>query len=219
MVYERLTGEDDIAPRRGGTDVGRAHDDSRAAPVERGAPLALALLTLLFVCVPDAPTVTVSRLRTEGCGLADEIATGFSVGSGVVITAVHPLEGDSPVLRDGKGELALTALDTRADVAVLQPGAPSGELPEFRAAGGRTVTVLLVRDGASHSARVTVRVLSHPSDSTTRSGTTVERDGLVLSIGIVGGDSGAPVIGRDGKVLGLMFANVRESEESYAIAV
>jgi S1-C subfamily serine protease len=50
-------------------------------------------------------------------------------------------------------------------------------------------------------------------------GTVVTRDGFILDLAIIGGDSGSPVIADDGRVLGIMFANAHDVDGvSYAVS-
>jgi S1-C subfamily serine protease len=169
----------------------------------------------------------VVRVGGERPGLVDEAATGFAVGGGRIVTVAHVLGGDRAVRVDGR-RAVVTRDDAAADLALLdvrglapRPAArmASGERDPDRpddltrgvldaqpgAVGPALVRVL--RDGAPRDlpARVVRRVTARVG----RAGEArrVSRPALQLdAAGIGAGDSGAPVLDADGRLLGVVFA-------------
>lgn len=184
-------------------------------------PLAVAV-ALVGACGGSGDRISplsVVRVTVAGCGLAPQIATGFGVAGGLIVTAAHPLAGDGLVGVDGRTANVI-ALDPRTDLATLSLDGIGQELPPRRApVTGEAVTVVRWRDGAlvSDGAHVTAVTTIRFNDLV--EGTTVERAGVILDIAVVGGDSGAPVVGGDGRVVAVVFAASKASDrESYAVS-
>ena len=163
--------------------------------------------------VVPAPVVVTVEARGE------RAATGFAVGGGRVLTVAHAV-GDGPVVVRGPGGAALAATvlrrDARADVALLAvPGLPrAAPLARAPAVAGH---VVLRRDGT----RVPVTALRRV-DARIRAGDgrlLARRPALELRAAIGAGDSGAPVLGPDGRVAGVVFARSRDRPGTgYAVA-
>jgi len=176
----------------------------------------------------EPPAIAVSRVTIDGCGLADEIATGVATieQPDLVLTVAHALSGVGPVTVDGNQAVVL-AIDTRSDLALLRitdetdmagPSVESLRNSLRSADSGNDVEVLLIKDDlvtATDSVIERVAVIRHTNKV---DGTVTERSGLVLDVELVGGDSGAPVIGADGRLLGIMYADAKDSPTSYAIS-
>lgn len=176
----------------------------------------------------EPPAIAVSRVTIDGCGLADEIATGVATieQPDLVLTVAHALSGVGPVTVDGNQAVVL-AIDTRSDLALLRitdetdmagPSVESLRNSLRSADSGDDVEVLLIKDDlvtATDSVIERVAVIRHTNKV---DGTVTERSGLVLDVELVGGDSGAPVIGADGRLLGIMYADAKDSPTSYAIS-
>lgn len=167
--------------------------------------------------------VSVTRVTIDGCGLADEIATGVAAidQPDLVLTVAHALSGSGEVTVDGRAASVL-ALDPRSDLALLGVG-PDESSRTLRSAlanpePGLGVSVLLIRDDvATETASIIdrVAVIRHTNKV---DDTVTERSGLVLDVELVGGDSGAPVVGEGGGLLGIMYADAKDSPTSYAIS-
>ena len=176
----------------------------------------------------EPPAIAVSRVTIDGCGLADEIATGVATieQPDLVLTVAHALSGVGPVTVDGNQAVVL-AIDTRSDLALLRitdetdmagPSVESLRNSLRSADSGDDVEVLLIKDDlvtATDSVIERVAVIRHTNKV---DDTVTERSGLVLDVELVGGDSGAPVIGADGRLLGIMYADAKDSPTSYAIS-
>ncbi len=184
-------------------------------------PLAFAV-ALVGACGGSGDLVrplSVVRVTVAGCGLAPQIATGFGVAGGLIVTVAHPLAGDGVVAVDGRAANVI-ALDLRTDLGALAVDPRARDLPPRRApVTGEAVTVVRWRDGVvvSDSAHVTAVTTIRFNDIV--EGTTVVRAGAILDIAVVGGDSGAPVVGADGRVVAVVFAASKASDnESYAVS-
>jgi hypothetical protein len=146
----------------------------------------------------------------------------------LVVTVAHPLAGNGPMLVDGR-PATLLALDTRADVALL---ATTDSTPESRPdptpdpnggwlrapRAGERIQVATI-DGTDVVTRpVDIARVAPIRFRDEVAGTVVERAGAVIPLTIRGGDSGAPLIGADGRVVAMLFAGSREANRSYAVS-
>jgi S1-C subfamily serine protease len=144
---------------------------------------------------------------TVGDGPA-AVATGFTIAPGRVVTVAHVLAGGTISVRGADGiarRATVVRRDERLDLAVLAvpgtqggaPAAPRGAYAIVWREG--TVTALPVELGRRIVARV-------------RTGTgrfVGRRPALELDGAIRPGDSGAPVIGADGRLAGMLFSRSR----------
>ena len=162
---------------------------------------------------PRAGAVVVS---VEGRGL--RAATGFVAADGRVVTVAHAV-GDGPVIVRGPGGISHRATvvrsDDELDLALL--AVPGLEHDATRSAlGGPRLVVR--RDGAITTvpAAVLRRIDARIRDAATDA--VVERPALEVAAWIDAGDSGAPVIGADGHVAGVVFARSRDRDGvAYAV--
>jgi S1-C subfamily serine protease len=175
-----------------------------AAALLAGVALAAGLVALTRSGSNDpAPRlVTVSA----GLGPAAAVATGFEAGSGRVVTVAHVLDaGGAPavILPGGARRRArVTRVDRNLDLAVLSvPGLP-GRVPAT-AAGTLGAARLLLR-GSTHG--TTVRRLVAVTVRTPATGAVARRPALELAGAVDPGDSGAPVVARGGRIIGVVFA-------------
>jgi S1-C subfamily serine protease len=126
--------------------------------------------------------------------LVPDVATGFAVGRGRVVTVAHVLRGGGAVRVTGRPARVVRA-DRRLDLAVLAvPGLGAAPL------SGRGARVEVLRAGRPRAlpARVERRVTA-----------TLGRDrrpALELSAAVQPGDSGAPVTDASGRLVGVVFA-------------
>jgi S1-C subfamily serine protease len=162
---------------------------------------------------PPQPGVTVVSVESRGL----RAATGFVASDGRVVTVAHAVGDGSVFVRGSDGEsreARVVRRDEELDLALL---AASGlDYAAAPALGGPRLVVR--RDGATTT--VPVDVVRH-IDARVRDAATdvvLERPALELSAAIGAGDSGAPVIGADGRVAGVIFARSRDREGiAYAV--
>ena len=144
-------------------------------------------------------------------------ATGFVAAHGRVVTVAHAVGDGMVVVRGPDGEARearVVRRDEELDVAIL--AVPGLERAAPSALGGPRIVVR--RDGgtATVPARILRRIDAHVRDAATD--VVLDRRALELSAAIGAGDSGAPVIGADGRVAGVIFARSTEREHvAYAV--
>jgi len=151
--------------------------------------------------------------------------SGVAMGPGIIVTNAHVVAGESQthvVLQDGTElESRVIAFDPVRDLAILRVGgldAPALSLGDAEVGdvgailgfpGGGEMQIAPARVGESISARGT---------DIYRRGTSI-REVLVLAARLEPGDSGAPLIGVDGTVLGIAFAvDPGSATTAYALA-
>ena len=152
-------------------------------------------------------------------------ATGFLSSDGRVVTVAHAVGAGSVTVRgtDGVGHQAtVLRRDEALDLAVLlAPGLtgdraaePADRLP----VGLDAMRVVVRRNGTQVRlpARVRRRIDAHVRTGDGR--LVARRPALELAVGIRAGDSGAPVVGPGGRVVGIVFARSRERQTvAYAV--
>ena len=127
-------------------------------------------------------------------------AMGFVAGDGLVVTVAHVV-GDEPITADGR-PAAVVRIDERSDLALLRVVGVRGERPRF---GGGDATTLLARP-APVLRRIRASVDGGP-----------RRPALEIRAVVAVGDSGAPVVGAGGRVVGVVFARSRTRDVAYAV--
>ena len=153
-----------------------------------------------------------------------QVGSGFVVTGTLVVTAAHVVAGiDAPVLTIAGEEMVsrVVGFDPVADLAVLQPVSDiRGPAPlEFGQPVVGSVGAILVHEadgprlvpaGLESLIRATgVDVYGRPGDG---------RDAMVLSAGVLTGHSGAAVVDRKGRVVGVTFSRARGgSPVAYAV--
>jgi S1-C subfamily serine protease len=160
----------------------------------------------------QAPPPKVLRVTVAVDGLVPQVATGIAAGDGRVLTVAHALSGGHAVDVAGRSARVLR-VDRRLDLALLSvPGlrAPAVRLRSGGEAPRVGIPVLRGRRpqtlAASIRRRVLVRFRDQPSDPP------LERPGLEVAARIDAGDSGAPVVDRHGRVLGVLYARASDAE-------
>jgi S1-C subfamily serine protease len=133
-------------------------------------------------------------------------ATAFAIGDGRAVTVAHVLRAGRPV-RVAARRARVLRVDRRLDVAVLATGAGRGSAARGGAArAGDRVTVRVLRSGAVRALRATVR-RTIAARVRSPGGAVRARPALELAAAVMRGDSGAPVLDGDGRVLGVVFAS------------
>jgi S1-C subfamily serine protease len=149
-------------------------------------------------------------------------ATAFAIADGRALTVAHVLDGARDVLVAVPGGRPRAArvlhADRRLDLAVL--AVPGLRAPAARAAGagaGEAATVRVLRDGRARILRATVR---RPITARMyETGAVHVRPALEMGAAVVRGDSGAPVVDGDGRVIGMVFAvAAQRAGTAYALA-
>ena len=150
----------------------------------------------------------VYRVAASGT-TAPEFATAFAAGGDRVVTVAHVLDA-GPTVSVGGRRAAVLRVDRRNDLAVLTvPGLTGGSI---RTGAGSIGPVALLARPARVRRAFTAIVRSDPGTAPAR------RPALDLDAAVAGGDSGAPVIGHDGRVVGVLFAASRErARTAYAV--
>jgi S1-C subfamily serine protease len=151
----------------------------------------------------DTPPRVV-RVRVAVDGLLPQIATGVATGDGRVLTVAHALTGGHAVDVAGRRATVL-GVDRRLDLALLS--VPGLRAPKARLGGdARRVEIPVLRDRRPRtlSARIRRHVLvrwrEQPGEPPQ------PRPGIEVAARIDPGDSGAPVLDRRGRVLGVLYA-------------
>ena len=176
---------------------------SLTAAVVVAAAAAAGLLITARAHVARTPAlVTVLVERPAG---PPERATGFVTSGSRVVTVAHVLDGGGAVMvrdRDGTSRARVVRVDRAADLALLEAGALEGAA----ASPGGADRVVRLRGGRAEAVPVAIRrhVTARIRDSAGPQ--LYSRGALELGPDVAGGDSGAPVIGRDGALIGVVFA-------------
>ena len=168
------------------------------------AALLLAVATLAGCGGAEAPSVQAVRVPH-----AD--ATAFGIGDGRAITVAHVLADGGPV-RVGDRSARVLRVDRRLDVAVLAIGGGGRSVRGGAARAGDRVTVHVLRSGREASLPATVR---RTISARVRGQI---RPALELAAAVMPGDSGAPVVGDGGRVVGVVFAEASDRDAlAYAL--
>jgi S1-C subfamily serine protease len=150
-----------------------------------------------------------------------EASTAFAFGPGRLITVAHVLAGRRPGERirlSGGRSARIVAVDERDDLAELAVPGLDGPLP--RLGGGRgSAVVLVLRGGRVRALPATIRRSITARIRAPDGGRIVRRPALELRADIEPGDSGAPVMTRDGRIAGVVFAQSDlHDHTAYAVA-
>lgn len=166
---------------------------------------------------------SVVRVELEGATSAAEVATGFVVAPGRVLTVAHVLDPQRRlVVRAGGRTLAgrLLRKDSQDDLALvgvtgLHAGAPA-RLGRA-ASGGTPLRILVQRNGRGVvlDARLRRPIRATLSGPNSRPYT---RPALELRAHVALGDSGAPVVDDHDRVVGVLFARASNAAPTaYAV--
>jgi S1-C subfamily serine protease len=184
---------------------------------------ALAVSALIAGCGGHRPDPSVVRVEFEGATDAAETATGFVAGRDRVVTVAHVLAGDGRrlVVRDRDGTLRRARLlrkDARNDLALLSvPGIGRAAPALHSGTAGGAVRIFVIR--RRRPVALDARVL-RPIHATVRGPNSgpYSRRALELSAHVRLGDSGAPVVDRDGRITGVLFARLSSgAPTAYAV--
>ena len=190
------------------------------------SPRWLAAIAVLFAAGCDDGHPTAGRPEVfrvaVGNGLRpDEVATGFALGPGRVVTVAHVLGTRQPgatVRVAHRRRATILAIDERNDLALLSAPGLKASAAKLAGATG-DVLVLVLRRHHVHPLLAKVRRPIIARIRTPDGRRVVRRHAFELRADIAPGDSGAPVVTADGRVMGVIFAqsNARE-HTAYAVA-
>lgn len=158
-----------------------------------------------------SPAPTVAALTITAPGVPAEVATGFVVGDGLLLTVAHALVPGARVSVRVAGQPSTTGrvvlTDPTLDAAVLAVRGAVG-VPSTAEPRPGPVRILLGRaDDDRQPARVELlrRIQVSVRAAGTAHGTTPRRAGFELRFAARPGDSGSPVINENGGVVGMVF--------------
>jgi S1-C subfamily serine protease len=186
-----------------------------------GSLLVLVLLGSLAGCASthdDVPVVRLVQVVASGC-ISREIATGFMVTPGVVITVAHALRDTKVITVDGT-PATVVALDERMDAALLRIDESPERFVEF-AEPVLSTDVSILRWQRNRIQRLAAKVTTVASIeySDLRLKTTWLRQGFLIDQESRAGDSGAPVVDDTGRVVGMLFASRLDGQvQGFALA-
>lgn len=206
----------------------RRPPSARVGPLAAaGAPLVAALAVVVWLlpvggggsAAPGPPLVEVRVVPAVGPA---EVSTGFVQRRGRVITVAHALSGRNVrvLVRSGRGRprpARVLRIDRRADLALL---AVSRQVVTGTSSPGSDEPHLLVRRSSQPAAlavevrrRIRARIRPRPGEPFTR------RPVIEIAARIRSGDSGAPLLDANGRLLGVVFARSHTREDTaYAVA-
>jgi S1-C subfamily serine protease len=173
------------------------------------------------------PSTRAVLVALGGSGPRGEIATGFAVGSGRVVTVAHLVEGAdraSVQVRDGSRWLPARVVrrDRRTDLALLGvSGLQAGHVRLGSADAGSVRLLVMARDGASgrpdeRPAKIRRAIVANVR--TPGGDASLPRPALELAARASAGDSGAAVVAPGGEVVGVLFARSRRrAATAYAV--
>ncbi|HEX8930375.1 MAG TPA: trypsin-like peptidase domain-containing protein [Actinomycetota bacterium] len=169
-------------------------------------------------------TAATVQVESQGCG-GLLFGSGFPVEPHLVVTNAHVVAGtgDHRVIVPGGGRARATVVwfDPRRDIALLSvPGVTLDPLElDGPVRAGTTGAVIGYPGGGSEKvigARVVARTTAVGRDI--YSSSLVRREIYVLRAQVRKGDSGGPVVGRSGRLIGVVFAaSTVDPNEGYAL--
>jgi S1-C subfamily serine protease len=155
---------------------------------------------------------SVVKVAGQGCGGVVD-GSGFVVGPGLVATNAHVVAGiKQPYVQDTNGTHKATAVwfDPNLDFAILRTSDLAGQpltIATTMANRGTAAVVLGYPGGGAFSAKAAVIL-----DQFTASGRNIygrghtDRDIYEIHATVIPGNSGGPLIAKDGTVIGVIFA-------------
>jgi putative serine protease PepD len=164
------------------------------------------------------PSVLLVRVATPA-QRSGASATGFALGRNRLATVAHVLDGGRQVSAGSRPGRVLR-VDRRLDLAVLAVRGVRGPMARAGAVrSGEAVTVRVIRSGETRSlpARVRRTLTARVRGS---GGRVRVRPALELAAAVMPGDSGAPVLDRRHRVVGMIFAQASDRDAvAYALDV
>jgi len=167
---------------------------------------------------------SVVKIFSAGCGGYVE-GSGFVVAPGVVVTNAHVVAGiRAPAVIVGSSSYAATPveIDPSLDVAVLRTSAPLGPPLNFQTSlsprGTQAAVVGYPENGPLTISRAAVAASFRAVGRDIYGGGLVTRQVYELSANVLPGNSGGPLVGAGGVVLGVVFSrSTVQSDVGYAL--
>ena len=187
----------------------------------RRALLVLVLLGSSGGCASahdNVPVVRLVHVEASGC-ISREVATGFIVRPGVVMTVAHALQDTKAVTVDGR-PATVVSVDERMDAALLHlDGGPERFVAFAEPVASAKVDVLRWQLNRTQRFSAAVTTVAPIEYSDLRLHTTWRRQGFVIDQESRAGDSGSPVLDNDGRVVGMLFASRLDGQvQGFALA-
>ena len=181
--------------------------------VPQSVPVPSASLLLSPLITPDQSSVVQVGASSQQCNLAAS-GTGFAIAPNLIMTNAHVVAGATSITVQPHGQMHLLQASVvlfrpRDDIAVLRVD-NLGVSPLRWAVGPASVGTSAVIQGFPNGswqqtpARVAGSVFAIGDDIYGQAG--VRRHVYTLRAAVRPGDSGAPLLGGDGTVLGMVFA-------------
>ncbi len=186
-------------------------------------------LGAVSACVSDDPIdprAAVLQVSIDSCRPnVENRATAVAIGDGLALTVAHSFDDAKAIQLVGPSGTEISAdlvfLDRGRDIAMLNfddaafgPEAQRGlELRSDAADPVSNARVVLHRAGGSTVAPVTI--LRRATVTLDGDGS---REGIEIEAEIERGDSGAPLVDEDDRVIGMVFATSRTGETGWTIA-
>lgn len=165
---------------------------------------------------PD-PAGSVVTIAATGCRPSPNVALGVVVGDELVATVAHAVAGEDDIVvsLDGRQHAGIVVVvDTALDAAVLRVDGLDARAVERRAyRDGEPVSMITAGDRDVRAERIDVSGRATIRTSDIYRDGEYERPALDIVADVRGGDSGAPVVGADGKLLGMVWATSRRTND------
>lgn len=192
----------------------------------RAVTVAAGLGLLLSACSQDEPPGIESAVfvvSLDGCAQnIENRATAVAIDDGLALTVAHSfdeVDGVTLLAPDGSELPAqLVYIDVERDIALLAYEAPVGSID--------TLDIRDDSDDPAEQARIVVerddRIVVDTVRLVRRTEVTLDgagrRNGIEIEGIIDPGDSGAPVVDDQGRIIGIVFASTRASDTGWAVA-
>ncbi len=167
---------------------------------------------------PPDPAGSVVTIAATGCRPTPNVALGVVVDDELVATVAHAVAGEDDIVVsfDGRQYVGVVvAVDTALDAAVLRvDGLDADAVPRRAYRDAEPVSMITTGDDdvlraepIDVSGRTTIRTSDIYRDGE------YARPALDIVADVRGGDSGAPIVSDDGRLLAMVWATSRRTDE------